>query len=48
MSWGEKYTSQYVEKNNQVAYEIVGFHDAPMTAIQAEIGAPFQIESRSR
>jgi hypothetical protein len=29
MRWGEIHTSQDVEKNNQIACEIVYFHDAP-------------------
>src|SRR5579859_3549211 len=27
MSWGEKYTSQYVKKNNQIAREVIYLHD---------------------
>jgi hypothetical protein len=29
MNWGEKHASQYVENNDQVAREIIGFHDGP-------------------
>jgi hypothetical protein len=42
MSWGEKYTSQQVEKNNQVAREVIGFHDGSPRVIQTEIGDPFK------
>jgi hypothetical protein len=42
MSWGEINTSQHVQNNNQIAREIVNFHDAPRRGIQSEIGAPFK------
>jgi hypothetical protein len=29
MSWGEKHASQDVDKNDQIAREIIGFHDGP-------------------
>ena len=39
MSWGEIHTTQHVGKNDQIAGEIVDFHDGSPSGIQAEIGA---------
>jgi hypothetical protein len=29
VGWGEKHTSQYVEQNNEITSEIIGFHNDP-------------------
>jgi hypothetical protein len=42
MSWGGVHTSQQVAQNNQIAREIVYFHDDPVGLIQTEIGDPFK------
>jgi hypothetical protein len=42
MSWGGVDTNQHVGKNNQIACDIVDFHETPGGAIQTEIGAPFK------
>jgi hypothetical protein len=42
MSWGGVHTSQQAGTNNQIACEIVYFHDDPVGLIQTEIGAPFK------
>src|SRR5580658_5344360 len=45
MSRGEIHTSQRVGNDNQVAREIVYFHERPRRAIQAEIRAAFKYKS---
>src|SRR5579864_3842874 len=42
MSWGGVHTSQQVDKNNQIAGDIVYFHEDSPRGIQTEIGAPFK------
>jgi hypothetical protein len=42
ISWGGVHTSQQVAQNNQIACEIVYFHDDPVGLIQTEIGDPFK------
>jgi hypothetical protein len=43
MSRGRNHTSQHVEQNNQIADDIVNFHDdSPWEGIQSEIETPFK------
>src|SRR6266702_6338493 len=42
MRWGGIHTSQQVKKNNQIACEVVYFHDGSRRVIQAEIGPCFK------
>jgi hypothetical protein len=42
MSWGGIHTSKHVGKNNQIACDVVYFHDDSWWVIQTEIEAPFK------
>jgi hypothetical protein len=45
MSWGGIHTSQHVTQNNQIAREIVNFHDGSPLGYSNRNGSSFQIAS---
>jgi hypothetical protein len=48
MSWGGKHASQQVEKNDQVAVDVIDFHDDPACGDSSRNQNAFQVTSARR